>query len=166
MASIKSNKPAVLSALSGLSQAMNLRRPIAGRKRRLGDELLDTTAAVISARTAEGQQQPDGSPLPRLKPQTVTRKARRGLDTRILVATGEMLDPREVLGRTTVTSNVASMSPGLSGEVAARVGYAEEGSANRPVRHFYDPGKAGETAVDELIEGEVIPAAVRAAEQA
>ena len=164
MASITSNRTVVTRALFGLSQAMNLRRNIPGRSKRLGDELLETVAGAIEDRTVNRQLQPDGSPLPRLRPRTIARKIARGLDTRILIETHEMLSMTEIMGRTDVAGNMASMTGGTDDDVRFKIEKAEEGGANRPARHFYEAGKDGEKVVDVLIE-ETLAAAVKAAEQ-
>ena len=142
---------------------MNLRRRISGSKR-LGDELLETVAGAIENRTVNRQQQADGSPLPRLKPRTIARKIAKGMDTRILIETHEMLSAQEILGQTTVTANTATMAGGTDDTVKFKIEQAEEGAANRPIRHFYEAGKDGEQAVDVLIE-ESLNASVKAAER-
>ena len=164
MASVTSNKTNLFRAVFGLSQAMNLRRRF-GAGSRLGDELIDAAAAAIEDRTANRQQGPDGRPLPRLRPRTIARKRARGLDTRILIETHEMLDFAQVRGKTVVTSNVAAMTAGLDTYTQFKVEQAEEGAPNRPKRHFYDLGRDGEKAVDALL-GEVTTRAILDAERA
>lgn len=164
MATITSNRIQVSKALLGLSQAFSLRRPIAGSKRRLGEELIDTAAGAIVNRTVGKQQDPDGSPLARLRPRTIERKRRLGYDTRILIETHTMLDFEQVRGKTSITANAATMQAGLDEETQAKAEYAHEGAANRAKRPFYDLGKDGEAATDVLFH-EVIDAAIDQAER-
>ncbi len=164
MAKILSNRIQVSKALLGLGQAFSLRRPIGNGNRRLGDELIDTAAGAIVDRTVTRQLDDLGRPLRPLKRRTIERKARAGLDTRILIETHEMLDFGQVRGKTAITANTATMQAGLDDETQRKVEYAHEGGPNRPKRPFYDLGPNGERATDELFH-EVVADAVRKAEE-
>ena len=165
MASISSNRAAVARAYHELADAFNLRRSIPGSNKRLGDELIDTAVGAIENRTVNLQQDVSGKPLAPLKWRTRVRKARLGLDPRILIETHEMLSPEELRGRTTVGSHYAVMQAGTSEEVQAKVEHAHTATANRAERPFYDLGRDGERAVDVLAQ-EVIVKNIKAAEQA
>ena len=165
MATIISNRAAVQRALFGLSQAMNLRRSLPGRKGKLGDELIDTATLAIADRSVNRQQDPDGNPWAPLRPRTLARKRKLGLDPRINIETYTMLDILQIRGVTAITSHTAVMTPGLDEETRQKIEYAQEGGDNRPERPFVDLGKDGERAVDELIE-EVKLGAISAAEGA
>ena len=165
MASILSNRPQVSKALSGLSQTFNLRHPIAGGQRCLGDELVDTAAVAIEARTVGHQQDPDGNPLAPLKESTKRRKARLGFDPRILIETHEMLDLEQIRGEVNLTENSAVMIEGRDAETKQKAEWAADGSPNRLPRPFYELGADGEKAVDVLLT-ETVDHAVRDAENA
>lgn len=152
MASITSNREAVIRALSGLAQAMNFRRRPGGY-RTLGDTIARTTAETIIERTVGRQQTPSGAPLAKLKPSTVSRKRRLGLDPRILVATHKMMEYHQVLGRVVVTRNVVVMSAGLDEDVRQKVAWATEGSVKRKrkKRPFYELGADGEKEVGAVL---------------
>lgn len=164
MATVTSNRIQVAKALLGLGTTFSLRRRWRGGKNRLGDDLIDAAAVAITERTVRGQADPGGRPLVRLKPRTVRRKARLGLDTRILIETHEMLDLQQVRGQTSVTSDTAVMRAGLDEETRAKVEFAHEGGPNRPPRPFYDLGKEGQAAADVLFM-EVVDDAVKTAER-
>jgi len=165
MASVSSNRPIVNNALISLSQALNFRRATRGGPGTVGQGMLDTVADAIEQRTVVRQQDPDGRPLPPLKARTIQRKKEAGLDSRILVETGEMTSPPAILGRTTITGNTATMTAGVSEFVQQKIEWAEEGSQNRPVRHFFEEGKDGEMFRD-LYVGKVLDQSVTDAENA
>lgn len=165
MASLSSNRPLVHKALFGLSQALNFRRASRVDTGTVGQGMLETVANVIQHRTIGLQQTPDGRPLPRLKRKTIERKKEAGLDLRILVETGEMTSEPAILGRTTITSNVATMTAGVSEAVQWKVEFAEEGGDKRPVRHFFEEGKDGEMFRDIYME-KVLAQSVKDAENA
>lgn len=147
MPSVTSNLPAYGASLYRVADALRLTR------NGLGDDVIDAATDAIVERTVNRQEQPDGERLAKLKPSTVKRKARLGLDPRILVEHHVMLDRKQVRGETAVTATSASMTAGLDDETKAKVDYAHAGSDNREKRPFYDPGADGEAAVDRVFEG-------------
>jgi hypothetical protein len=159
MASISSNGTETLVRLGKVAGALNFRNRTAG-SRRLGDELLDTTAVAIKHRTRDQGLSPDGAPLAKLSRAYLARKFREGHDGRILVRTGEMTDTQQLLGETSVGSNRAQMTAGLDEETRDKVEWAEEGSANRPKRPFYDLGEDGMRLIEGVL-GEAIDRAAR-----
>lgn len=161
MASITSNSGEVVRSLSGLAHALNLRGRVAGGKT-LGAALVDTASVAIEARSVERQTDPAGTPWAKLRPRTVERKARLGLDPRVNVETGSMLSLQEIRGTVTVTPDSASMTAGLDAFTQDKVDWAQSGGPNRPARPFMDLGPDGEAAVDGLVDG-VIGDAVRKA---
>jgi phage gpG-like protein len=160
MASISSNGTETLVRLGKVAGALNFRNRTAGGSRRLGEELLDTTATVIKHRTRDQGLSPDGAPLAPLSRAYLAKKFREGHDGRILVRTGEMTDTQELLGETSVGSNAASMTGGLDEETRDKIEWAEEGSPNRPKRPFYDLGQDGQRAIEGVLD-EAIDRAVR-----
>lgn len=156
MASVTSNSAEVSGGLRELADALRLDR------NGLGDRVIDATAGAIVTRTKGRQAQPDGTPLAKLKPRTVERKARMGYDPRILVETDVMLQPDQVRGETTVTPSEASMTAGTDDETRLKVDAAHEGSPNRAKRPFYDPGPDGEAAFDAVFLGAIDDAINRA----
>lgn len=158
MASVTSNLPEYGHGLYRLADAFNLLGTGGGRK--LGDELADATAVAISGRTRSSQTQPDGTPLPKLNARYKKRKVAQGYDPRILVRTGEMTEPLQIQGEVIVTSNTATMTSGLDEDIQNLICYAEDGSDNRPKRHFIDPGPEGEAAFG-LVLDEAADRAVR-----
>lgn len=169
MARSESNSPAVIRAVAGLADALNLRRRTE-MGQRLGDELIDTAALVIEDRTVNRQQDSRGRQLKPLKHRTVKRKREAGLDPRILVETHTMLDIDQIRGRTSVTANTAVTLAGIDEETQKKVEWAEEGDMRptkeggpiRAKRPFEDLGKDGEAAIDSVID-ETIDAAARKA---
>jgi len=111
--------------------------------------LIDAVTGAIENRTVGKQQDPTGARLAPLKQRTKDRKARLGLDPRILIETHEMLGFEQIRGEVVITSNTASMTAGLDDETRLKVEYAHEGSPNRAKREFMDLGNDGEKAQDE-----------------
>ena len=150
-------------ALFGLSQTFSLRRRLAGGQYRLGDQLVDTAAAAIEARTVGRQQDADGNPLAPLKPSTLRRKAAAGFDLRILIETHKLLEVEQIRGQVHLTENSAIMVAGADEETKQKAEWAAEGAPNRRPRPFYELGADGEKAVDVLFV-ETVDHAVRDAE--
>lgn len=160
---LTSNLPAVARATSDLGQALNLRRRAPGG-RRLGDEAVSVMAAGIQRRVLEQQLDANGKPLAPLARRYALLKARRGLDPRVAVATGETTSLEELEGRATVTKNAAIVDVGKSEEVREKLEWLAEGdhARNRKQRPIVGIDKPTEKDLDALAN-ETVDAAVKAA---
>jgi hypothetical protein len=151
MARVKSNLQSVKVGLTAVAGALDPTRKIPGG-RRLGDEIAEVMASGIRERTVTRQLDADGNRLAKLSRRTLIEKARRGQPETILVATGDMLSLPQIMGVPHVNSKSVTIFPGLDEEDRLKVQYAEDGSDNRPERHFIGIDRETEADIDAVNE--------------
>lgn len=161
MASISSNLPEIRGKLDALADTMRFDRKPKSSRRSVGAQLLAVTAGIVEARTVQGQLEPDGSRLARLKPSTLRRKAEQGFPSTISVETGQMMSMEQVMGEQEVTPRSAAMTYGTGPEARAKAASFTEGHPPyQEPRPFYDLGRTGEQSLDDYIRQEIIDAQI------